>query len=144
MAATAGTLIVNGSITGTGVLQIASGAALDLGNAVAATQNIVFGANANKLLLADPSGVAAHILDFATGDAIDLLGTVATKLSYAAGALTASNGSTLVAQLEVKGSYTIASFKLGSDGHGGSLISYISSQTPHDILPVGVPIHLAM
>ena len=144
MAATAGTLIVNGSITGTGVLQIASGAALDLGNAVAATQNIVFGANANKLLLATPSGVAGHILDFATGDAIDLLGKSATKLSYAAGALTVSNGSTLVAQLEVKGSYTIASFKLGSDGHGGSLVSYISSQTPHDILPVGVPIHLAM
>ncbi len=123
--ANGGTLVVGGSIIGTGTLGIASGAALQLEGTAAATQNIMFGANANKLELTAPSGVAAHILDFATGDTIDLLGMAATKLAYASGALTITNGTTVVAKLQVRGSYTNASFKLGSDGHGGSLISFV-------------------
>jgi hypothetical protein len=123
--ASGGTLVVNGSITGTGALGISSGSALKLESAVGANQVISFGSNANTLALADPAGVAANIMDFATGDAIDLLGIAATKLAYGSGALTISNGTTLVAKLEVKGSYTNASFKLASDGHGGSLISFV-------------------
>jgi hypothetical protein len=135
--ANAGTLVVNGSITGTGTMQIQSGSALQLEGTAAATQNILFGTNANKLELADPSGVAAHILDFATGDTIDLLGITATKLAYASGALTITNGTTVVAKLQVRGSYTNARFKLASDGHSGSLISFVPAAGPEHG-PIGV------
>ena len=137
--ASAGTLTVSGSITGTGALHIQSAAAIQLNGTTAATQTITFEQGANKLLLDDASGTAAHIADFATGDAIDLLGDAATKLSYASNTLTISNGTTLVAKLHVQGNYTTANFKLASDGHGGSLISYASpaNSEPH---PIGAPL----
>ncbi len=125
--ASGGTLLVNGSITGTGAFGIAANAALVLEGSAMAHQTISFGAGANTLELADPAGVAAHILDFATGDTIDLLGKTATSLAYAAGALTISNGTTLVAKLAVRGSYASANFKLASDGNGGSVINYATT-----------------
>jgi hypothetical protein len=127
IAVSGGTLAVAGSITGTGSIGIQSGATLQLSSAAVATQTIQFDNGPNTLALANPAQLAAHIIDFGTGDAIDLLAKAATKLSYASGALTVSNGSTLVAKLAIKGSYTTANFKLGSDTHGGSLISYTSS-----------------
>jgi T5SS/PEP-CTERM-associated repeat protein len=136
--ASGGTLVVNGSITGTGTMQITSGAAMELGGSAVATQNILFGANANKLLLEKPSSVAAHILDFAAGDSIDLLSTAATKLTYTTGLLTVSNGTTLVAKLGVKGTYAAANFKLATDGHGGSLISYVATSKAEP-RPIGEP-----
>jgi hypothetical protein len=120
-----GTLAVIGPITGTGTLAIASGAELALAGTVAGTQNILFGAGANELGLDDPYQMAGHILNFATGDTIDLIGVAATQLSYAAGALTITDGSDLVGKLQVRGIYTTANFKLGSDGHGGSLIRFV-------------------
>ena len=127
IAVSGGTLAVAGSITGTGSIGIQSGATLQLSSAAVATQTIQFDNGPNTLALANPAQLAAHIIDFGTGDAIDLLAKAATKLSYASGALTVSNGSTLVAKLAIQGSYTTANFKLGSDTHGGSLISYTSS-----------------
>lgn len=141
--ANGGTLVVSGSITGTGNLQIASGAALQLDSAAAVTQNVVFGANANELLLQTPSSLAARILDFATGDSIDLLGKTATKLVYAGGALTVSNGTALVAKLEIKGSYTTANFKLATDHNGGELISYAASSVKSEPIHIVSPSHFA-
>jgi hypothetical protein len=139
-----GTLELNGSITGTGVLQISSGGTLMLDQGVVATQTVMFGANANKLLLADVSGFAGHVIDFATGDAIDLLNTAATKLSWASNYLTISNGTKQVAKIVVKGSYTTANFKLASDNHGGSLISYVATSAAEPG-PIGATLgaHLA-
>lgn len=137
--ASGGTLAVGGSITGTGAMRILSGASLQLSGAVGASQTVMFESGANKLVLGDAAKVVGHITDFATGDAIDLLGDAATKLSYATGALTVFNGSTLVAKLEIKGSYTTANFKLASDGHGGSLIGYIAAGSIEP-KPVGNPL----
>jgi hypothetical protein len=125
IAGSGGTLAVAGSITGTGTMGIQSGATLDVSGSVAASQTTVFDSGSNTLALGDAAQFVGRILDFATGDAIDLLGKAATKLAYTTGLLTVSNGSTLVAKLGVKGSYTTASFKLISDNHGGSLISYV-------------------
>ncbi len=99
----------------------------------------MFEKGANTLGLADAAGVAAHITDFGTGDAIDLLGTTANKLSYANGALTVDNGTKKIATLQIKGSYTTANFKLASDGHGGSLISYVSNGATEP-RPIGGPV----
>ena len=137
--ANGGTLVVGGSITGTGSSHINSGATLQLLGAAAASQTIVFETGANRLSLADVAGLAAHILDFATSDTIDLLSSVATTLSYANGALTVDKGTTQIAKLAIKGSYTTANFKLASDGHGGSLISYVATGASEP-RPIGAPI----
>ena len=137
LVANGGTLLAGGSITGTGGMRIMSGATLQLSGPVAASQTIQFESGANRLALGDAGAVAAHITDFATGDAIDLLGDAATKLAYAGGALSVSNGSTLVAKLEIKGSYTTANFRLASDGHGGSVISYAGTDVRGGPGPIG-------
>jgi len=118
---------MNGSITGTGTMRISSASALQLDKSAVAIKNIIFRIGVNKLLLAAPSSVQAHILDFSTGDTIDLLSKAATSLPCATGALTVLNGTTQVAKLGIKGSYSKANFKLASDGDGGSLISYVAS-----------------
>ncbi len=125
--ASLGTLVVSGSVTGTGSMAISSGATLQLDNAVVSTQSITFGNNSNGLVLENPSTMTGHILDFATGDTIDLLSKAATKLAYASNVLTISNGTTLVGKLNIIGKYTTANFKLATDGHGGSLISHVAS-----------------
>ncbi len=132
--ASGGTLVVAGSITGTGAMHIQSGSTLELTGSSASNQTIQFESGANQLVLGDAAQVSSHIRDFATGDAVDLLSDPSTTLSYAAGALTVLNGTTQVAKLEIKGSYSAANFKLGTDGHGGSLISYVPTNAvtaPH-------------
>ncbi len=140
LVASGGKLVVGGSISGTGAMHILSGALLDLTGSVVASQTITFESGANTLALGDPLGVSGHILDFATGDAIDLLGSTATSLSYASGALTVSNGTTKIAKLEVKGHYSSGNFKLASDGHGGALISYAATGANADPKEVGGPL----
>ncbi len=136
-----GTLHLTGSITGTGALHIETGSTLQIdGNAVV-NQTLTFESGANTLALADPSGFAATIFDFAPGDAIDLLNTTATSLSYVTGALSVFNGSTKLAHLRLAGSYAKANFHLAADGHGGTVVSYAASApaaapTPHLFWPV--------
>jgi hypothetical protein len=103
---------------------------------VGSAQTVVFDSGANTLALGEAADFTGHIADFATGDAIDILGKAATKLSYASGTLTVDNGSTLVAKLKFTGSYTTANFKLTSDNHSGSLISFESSAAR----PIGEPL----
>ncbi len=139
IAGSGGTLALAGSITGTGSMGIQSGATLDVSGSAVASQTTVFDNGANTLALGDAAQFAGRILDFAAGDAIDLLGKAATKLSYTTGLLTISNGSTLVARLGIKGSYTTANFTLKSDGHGGSLVSYAATNAIEP-RPIGDPL----
>jgi len=133
-----GTLVVNGPILGSGYERIGSGAVLQLNGGVGSAQNVVFDSGANKLVLGEVADFGGHILDFAAGDAIDILGKAATKVSYSGGTLTIDNGTTLVAKLKITGSYTTANFKLTSDNHNGSLISYAASAAER---PIGEPIY---
>ncbi len=141
LVASGGTLVVSGPIIDTGTAQIRSGATLQLLGSAASGQTITFGNGGDTLSLADVAGVAGHIVDFGTGDAIDLLNTTATTLTYAGGGLTIDNGTKKVAKLEIKGKYTTANFKLTSDNHGGSLITYVatSAVAPRPIVgPLGM------
>jgi len=139
--ASGGTLALIGSITGTGSSHIQSGATLQFMAAAAATQTIMFETGANTLTLGDAAGVAAHILDFAAGDAIDLLGSAATSLSYAGGVLTIDDGTKQIAKLAIRGTYTTANFKLASDGHGGSVIRYAATNAIGDRWQIGGQLH---
>jgi hypothetical protein len=134
--ASGGTLVIGGSITGTGSAHILSGAKLEFLGGAVSTQTVTFESGANTLGLGDAAGFGAHILDFGTGDAIDLLGSIATTLSFSNGALTIDDGTTKIAKLVIKGNYTTADFKLTSDGHGGSLISYAAQGAVRDAWPV--------
>jgi T5SS/PEP-CTERM-associated repeat protein len=144
--ASGGTLVVGGSITGTGTAQIQSGATLQLLGSVGSSQTITFEKGANTLSLADLGGFAGQITDFGTGDTIDLLATTATTLSYAGGALTIDNGTTKIGKIDIKGHYKTANFKLTSDGHGDSIITYTATSAvdPRPVVgPVGAiwPLH---
>ncbi len=138
--ASGGTLVVGGSITGTGAVHLLSDAVLQLNSDVVSTQTVTFETGTEKLALGDAAGMSGHIADFAAGDAIDLLGQAANGLSYTGHALTVSNGSTMVAKLTFKGNYTTANFKLAADGHGGSLISYAAGHAIGDPRPTGGPL----
>ena len=139
LAASGGTLVIGGSVTGTGTAHILSGATMQFLSNVAATQTVAFESGASTLDLAEAAGFAAHIAGFAAGDTVDLLGSAATTLSYAGGALTVDNGTTKIAKLAIRGKYATANFKLTSDGHGGSLIGYAA---PHAVepRPIGIAV----
>ena len=122
-----GTLHLTGAITGTGAIHIDSASTLLLDSTVAASQTLTFESGANVLSLGDPHGFAGKINDFAAGDAIDLLKTASTSLTYVTGALSVYDNGTKVAALRVAGSYSKTGFHLASDGHGGTTITYSSS-----------------
>jgi hypothetical protein len=67
---------------------------------------------------------AGTIIGFSGSDAIDVLNTAVTGLSYSgtstSGTLTVSGSGGTIAELKFSGDYTTASFALASDGHGGT------------------------
>jgi hypothetical protein len=125
----AGTLTASGGTTTLGHLTGAG--AVDLGgatliaHAAASAQTVDFTTDSGLLDLADPAAFLAAIANFGAGDRIDLLGTAATKLTYANDTLTVLNGSTAVATLHFSTSESLSDFGLSSDGAGGSLISFV-------------------
>ena len=85
-----------------------------------------------------------------TGDLIDLLKTPVTSLSYAgsstSGVLTAKNGSTVVATLNLKGNYVSGStgspdFQFGfaaDTGTGNTIsVSYVPTEVPRNLVWIG-------
>jgi hypothetical protein len=121
-----------------GLLRVSSAGTAEFGGAVDAGQTISFDNNSGTtgtLLLDAPLQFAATIARFqgtgssaAQSDAIDLVNTPATSLSYsgasaaAAGSLTVFNGSTTVARLAFAANASRGAFNLIPDGHGGTYI----------------------
>ncbi len=110
---------------GRGVISLATGANVEIGGSVAATQTLAFKDGAADVLKLDtPTTVAAAITGFAAGDTIDLVGVTATSAAWSNNALTVteSNGSSFV--LDVMGSYASNNyFALSADGAGGTNIT---------------------
>ena len=118
--AAGGLLTVNGNISGTGTLQVESGATLELtGNTGQAV--IVNGINATLKLDSQPvfSGI---IQGFSGGDTIDLTGITLSAVSFGSGQLigTIAGGGTLA--LSTPGVDTGLQLKLGTDASGASTI----------------------
>ncbi len=124
-----GTLKITGSITGSGSVQIDSGAAFDLDGSDA--QNIVF-AGAGAELEIDAATFGGNIAGLAATDELDLrtigysaAGTSGTYVSNSnndGGVLTITDGSKSISMTLV-GDYRHAHFAGASDGHGGTLIT---------------------
>jgi T5SS/PEP-CTERM-associated repeat protein len=125
--ASGGTLRFIGPINDKGAAHIEAGATLQLDGTVGSSQTVTFESATGSLALGDAGGFAGVIAGFTQGDTIDLLGVAATKLSFRGGKLTVSNGNAHVAVLNFGGKHIAGDFKLGSDGHGGSTITYSSA-----------------
>jgi hypothetical protein len=71
-------------------------------------------------------GVISGFAKFNTDDTIDLNdidSATAQKVSFTLGVLTVKDGKGHAAQLHFSGTYTLASFNLNDDGHGGTLLT---------------------
>jgi hypothetical protein len=117
-----GTLVLTGSITGTGALIIDAGTVLELGAATAASQTISFTAPSETLLLEHASTMLGTISGLTVGDAIDLAGITATKASVnASDVLQVFDNTTLVASLQLTGSYLSDTFGVTSTSAGSTV-----------------------
>ena len=125
-----GALDVTNAVTGAGKLAIEAGASLKLDDAVAASESLNFAGANSKLILTDGAAFAATISTFGGAtESIDLT-TVAfnsgTALTYSTTShiLNATDG-THSASLKLFQQYVASGFHEASDGHGGTLITYI-------------------
>ncbi len=125
-----GALTIEDAVSGSGTLAIASGAKLDAASSVSGVA-VTFAANAT-LQLGTPTSLTSTLSGFGSGDVIDLQHLSANGLSFAAGTLTVSQGNTTVDQIAFAGSYTTANFALGTNGHGGTDISFVAHEATSD------------
>ena len=134
IATTGGTLILASVVSGTGSLAIDAGATLDAKAAVTVADTVFAGGSAT-LILGSPKTFAATIAGFGAGDRIDLAKLKVSALSFSGGALTLTNGNTVVETLHFAGDFNAANFALGSDGQGGALISFTATPGAQDFVP---------
>ena len=181
--AQAGPLIFNGSVTGTGVVQIDGGATLtvnaSLGSTMKANLNAgtlaapanltlgfyasfggaitcrgaydtialnpyavfsgtITGFGANDTIVLDPKAFFTGVIaGFGLGGTIDLLKTAATGASInAKDQLVIVNGTTTVATLQLTGTYSAPTFKISTDGAGGTNVTLLTAAST---IPPGAP-----
>jgi hypothetical protein len=113
------------AVTGVGTLAIGAASVLGLQAGAGAGQMVDFLGGSGALDLVHPLDFAGVIAGFGGNDRIDLVATVATAFDYAGGVLTVQDGGIVVAALRLQGSYTQADFKLGADGHGGTVVTFV-------------------
>jgi hypothetical protein len=120
-----GTLTLAGDVIGAGTIAVSTHAALLAQGRVATSMKFLSG-GAETLTLGAPSRATGTISGFVATDTIDLLGTLATGISFSSAThiLTVSAASGTIASLLFGGSYTTASFSFGTDGHGGTKITH--------------------
>jgi hypothetical protein len=138
ISANAGTLVLQGAVSGAGTLSIGSGATLMVAGAIA-MQPVIFAMEGNAALVigapAQDHGINEY---FGAGDTIDLLNLAATSARYQNNTLTVLNGNHTACQLVFSGSYQLADFALSQDGHGGTEISFAEAGA-HSNLPDFAP-----
>src|SRR5208337_14860 len=91
--------------------------------------SVVFAGTGSTLELSSSSLDVSHVFEadivgFGASDSIDYAGTV-TNATYASGVLTLTNGSTVVAKLNLTGSYTGANFLAVASGSGSTQINLV-------------------
>jgi hypothetical protein len=118
-------LIIDGPLTGTGIIQITQGSTLELNGSVSSTQTIQFAASDANLILNDPSEFFGTISSFSFGNTIDLAG-----ISFGSDSISNSNGvlsvigssNNLLATINFDTATSNENLKLVSDGGLGSQI----------------------
>jgi hypothetical protein len=116
--ATGGSLLVYGSVVGTGEIAVETGATITMQATVAAGQTMAFSPTAHAVLN-DVSAFAGTITGFAKGNILDLASTAATAATWSPGTLAIVTATGTI-DLSVAGSYAPNDFVVQSDGLGGS------------------------
>lgn len=123
---TSGTLTLAGSVSGSGILQIGSGAVLDFAGMVGGGESLRFLGSGGTLAVEQTGAFALPVAGFVAGDALDF-----TALDFAAGPSLALAGRSLTvndgthsAMVALAGSFVASDFQLMGDGHGGVLVGY--------------------
>ena len=115
------------SLLGTGVLQIDSGAILELGAGAPSSQTVTFASATGTLKLDQPTSFAGTLGGLSAGDLIDLPGVVLTGVGLNSGTLVAS---TATQNYRFVGTTPLGGeLSAGHDAHGGATISF-TAQTP--------------
>ena len=121
-----GTLTLGGSVSGSGILQIGSGAVLDFAGVVGGGKSLRFLGGGGTLALEQTGLFALPVAGFAAGGLLDLTAldfAAGPSLGFAGGRLSVSDG-THSAMLALTGSFAPSGFQLMGDGHGGVLVGY--------------------
>jgi hypothetical protein len=125
--AAAGTLAVNGAVSGAGTVKIAGGVAHF---AAAFSQNVAFTGSSGVLELNQSQAYAGQVSGFSkigttSLDLVDIPFGAATSASFsgttASGVLTVTFGPH-TAKITLIGNYTASTFTVSSDGHGGTSV----------------------
>ena len=108
---------------------VLSGGAVKMFGSMSAGQSVTMAGGGNWLVLGNPGGFAASIAQFGAGDVIDLVGLGGPVASgvvagSATTTLTVTGGAGQVS-LSLLGSYSAASFVVGTDGAGGVLVQSV-------------------
>ena len=122
-----GSLDIAVAVTGLGSFTIDSGALLEFGASVASGSIVTFQGTAATLKLDDVAHFAGSVTGFALGDTIDLVGIGPGNVSITnPGSLQIGYGAGSIALV---GNYNPADFTIGSDGQGGTDVTW-SHQAP--------------
>jgi hypothetical protein len=121
-------LTITGAVTGAGVIDILSRSAFAVDGKLSASGVTFESGGRETLSLGAPDACTAALSGFGKGDAIDLEGVIGTATSFSSGTLTVTSASgATISTLEFSGPYQSGNFVLGSDGAGGTLITFIPS-----------------
>ena len=126
-----GTVTVAGSLSGTGTIEVGDNVVLD---GKVSGQTLDFGTNTDgTITLGDIGAFSGTIANLTGHDIIDVNG-VATGTTYnsATHMLTVLDGSNAVATFALSGS-SVTTLNVGSDGHGGSILSTEQIGTPAQV-----------
>jgi hypothetical protein len=116
--ATGGSLLVYGSVVGTGEITVETGATITMQATVGAGQTMAFSPTAHAVLN-DVSAFAGTITGFAKGNILDLASTAATTATWSPGTLAIVTAAGTI-DLNIAGSYAPNEFVVQSDGLGGT------------------------
>src|SRR5262249_9747414 len=125
---TDGTLVIAGALSGTGSLQIDSGATLQL-NGVDAPE-VTFTASTGTLILKDPASFTVTISGLSGSDRIDLTNIDWATAQVSSVTYSPSNNITTrvitdgthIDTIQLVGDYTASSWTFSNDGSGGTIL----------------------
>ena len=126
-----GTITVTGGIVqvgtllaGNGTVDIGAGASASLLAGAASTQTVDFTSSTGELVIKASLAFLAGIAGFGSNDVIQLTKTAETGYSFGNGALTITDGTSIVASLTFAGSYTQQDFSVTENAHGNTIITH--------------------
>jgi hypothetical protein len=118
------TAVFDTAVGGSGTLDIGAGGTLSLLLGSSAGQTASFLATTGLLDLTAPHDFLGTITGFGGSDIIDLINAPETSWNFSSGVLTVKDGSTIEASLHFSSSYVQPDFIVGSDPHGGTMITF--------------------